>query len=127
MLTCTCQAALPDIHSEIGTYQNRSKFRCSLDSQNDAFINEPAGSLKGFMSGCQAMLLTWRRNQNKQLCGSLLKIGKRLHAFGNCIDASRIVRLFDWHCRWLLVKRPSPSQAPNKGGPFIPRMNDGAF
>ena len=59
----------------------------------------------------------------RQLSGWNLLIEKRLHILGNSMDALQIVQLSsNLPCAWLLVRRPNPTQAPNKVGPFIPGL-----
>jgi hypothetical protein len=74
------------------------------------------------------ILLAWKRNQNIQQCGSLRKICRLLHVFGNCMDVSQIRRRFDWLCKlWQGKSRPPTHHAP-KGRPIHPRLKkSGAF
>src|SRR6266700_3596163 len=58
----------------------------------------------------------------RQLSGWNLLIENRLHGLGNSMDVPPIVRQSSLPYVWLLVKRPNPTQAPNKVGPFIPAL-----
>jgi hypothetical protein len=78
---------------------------------------------------CQAgILLAWKRNQNIQQCGSLRKICRLLHVFGNCMDVSQIRRRFDWLCKLWQGKSSPPTHHAPKGRPIHPRLKkSGAF
>src|SRR6266566_5860691 len=58
----------------------------------------------------------------RQLFDWNLLIEKRLHGCGNCMDVPPTVQRSSLPYGWLLVKRPNPTQAPNKVGPFIPGL-----